>query len=297
MSDTERHAIQGEGLAAVVSAQGAELHSISTPAGGELLWQAGPEWPRHAPVLFPIVGRLANDRLLHRGAPTRLTQHGFARDRAFTFIERDVTGCRLVLEDDAQSRAIYPFAFRLEIAYGISGATLTVSYNLANPGLDVLPASLGAHPAFAWPLQPGLAASAHEILFDSEEPAPIRRLQDGLLRPDVAPTPVQGRRLQLTPALFEQDAVILEEPASRGLRYGIPDGPALRIGWTGFSQLGIWSKIVGDGTAPFLCIEPWNGLASPQDFDGEFLDKPHLMLIPPGSSVSAAWTLTPEHIA
>nr|WP_321985839.1 aldose 1-epimerase family protein [uncultured Lichenicoccus sp.] len=296
MSDTDRHSIRGRGLSALISAQGAELHSITTPAGRELLWQAGPEWPRHAPVLFPIVGRLVNDRLLHRGTATTLTQHGFARDRAFTFVERDATRCRLVLEDDAQSRAVYPFAFRLEIAYGISGSTLTVSYTLSNPGLDVLPASLGAHPAFAWPLEPGLAASAHEILFDSEEPAPIRRVAGGLLRPDVEPSPVHSRTLRLTPALFEQDAVILEEPASHGLRYGIPDGPALRIGWTGFGQLGIWSKIVGDGTAPFLCIEPWNGLASPQGSDGEFLDKPHLMLIPPAGSASAAWTLTPEHI-
>ncbi len=296
MAPTDRHTISGDGLTAVVSAQGAELHSIGTPAGRELLWQAGPEWPRRAPVLFPIVGRLVEDRLLHRGVVTKLTQHGFARDRGFTFIERDASQCRLVLEDDEQSRAIYPFAFRLEIAYGIDGSTLTVSYSLANPGLDMLPASLGAHPAFAWPLQPGLAAAAHEILFDSPEPAPIRRVAGGLLCPEIEPSPVQGRRLALTPALFEQDAVILEEPTSRGLRYGIPDGPALRIGWTGFSQLGIWSKIVGGRTAPFLCIEPWNGLASPQGFVGEFLDKPHLMLIPPGGSASAAWTLTPERI-
>ena len=297
MASTDQCPIKGDGLAAVVSAQGAELHSITTPAGRELLWQAGPEWPRHAPVLFPIVGRLANDRLLHHGVATTLTQHGFARDRAFTFIERAGAHCRLVLEDDEQSRAIYPFAFRLEIAYGIDGSTLTVSYHLTNTGLDVLPASLGAHPAFAWPLEPGLAASAHEILFDSEEPAPVRRVEGGLLHPEVEPSPVRGRRLELVPALFERDAVILEEPASRGLRYGIPDGPALRIGWTGFGQLGIWSKIVGGGTAPFLCIEPWNGLASPQGFDGEFQDKPHLMLLAPGTSASAAWTLTPERIA
>ena len=297
MSAGELHTIEDGGLAATVSADGAELHSIRTPGGRELLWQAGPEWPRHAPVLFPIVGRLAGDRLLHNGTASRMTQHGFARDRTFTFIERDRSECRLVLEDDEQSRAIYPFGFRLEIAYGIDGATLTVSYRLANPGREVLPASLGAHPAFAWPLEPGLPAEAHEILFDNEEPAPIRRVTGGLLRPDVEPSPVHGRRLALRPDLFADDAVILEEPSSHGLRYGIPDGPALRIGWTGFSQLGIWSKPVGDGTAPFLCIEPWNGLASPLGFDGAFLEKPNLMLVPPGGSVSAAWTLTPERIA
>ena len=34
--------------------------------------------------------------------------------------------------------------------------------------------------------------------------------------------------------------------------------------------------------APFVCIEPWCGTASPADFDGEFTDKPGLMHIAPG---------------
>ncbi|TIP33844.1 MAG: aldose 1-epimerase family protein, partial [Mesorhizobium sp.] len=41
-----------------------------------------------------------------------------------------------------------------------------------------------------------------------------------------------------------------------------------------------WSK---PGGAPFLCIEPWHGIASPADFDGEFADKPGVMLIEPGA--------------
>ena len=48
----------------------------------------GPAWPRHAPVLFPIVGRLAGDQLRHGGSAYRLTQHGFARDRVFAWLER-----------------------------------------------------------------------------------------------------------------------------------------------------------------------------------------------------------------
>ena len=288
----ERHRI-GDELVAVIAAQGGELQSICTAGGRELLWQAGPPWPRHAPVLFPIVGRLAGDTLLQDGVAYRMTQHGFARDRRFRFIAQDARSCRLLLEDDAQSRAIYPFAFRLEIEYRIEGSTLSVGYTLFNPSAQVLPASLGAHPAFLWPLDGDVRADAHEIVFAEAEPGPIRRVRDGLLRQAPEPTPIRGRHLALNQALFDDDAMILEAPASQSLRYGVPDGPALLIGWSGFGQLGLWAK----AGAGFLCVEPWSGLASPEGFDGEFATKPHLMLIPPGEARRASWSLTPSGFA
>ena len=59
----ERHEIGSGALRAVISVQGAELQSLRDASGEEWLWQAGPAWPRHAPVLFPIVGRLPGDTL------------------------------------------------------------------------------------------------------------------------------------------------------------------------------------------------------------------------------------------
>ena len=291
MTEVEMHRI-GDGLTATISAHGAELQSLRTAAGAELLWQAGPQWPRHAPVLFPIVGRLSNDTLIHDGLATRMTQHGFARDRTFGFASRGRDACRLRLGDDAQSRAIYPFAFDLEIDYRIDGPRLTVGYTVSNPARAILPASLGAHPAFLWPLAADLPRQAHAIIFERPEPAPVRRVQDGLLRPDTEPSPVRGRILALDDALFTDDALILEAPASTSLRYGVAGGPGLLIAWSGFHQLGLWSK----PEAGFLCIEPWSGLASPRGFDHEFRDKPHLMLIPPGESRHASWSVTVESI-
>ena len=295
VAEGERHTI-GDGLTATIARAGAELCSIRDH-GVELLWPAGPPWPRHAPVLFPIVGRLAGDTLRHDGAAYPMTQHGFARDRDFRFVERARAGCRLLLQDDARSRAVYPFAFILEIDYRIEGGSLAVRYTLTNPSASPLPASLGAHPAFLWPLPGGPLPGGpppgmHAIIFEREEPAPIRRLAGGLLRPDPLPTPIRGRRLDLDASLFDEDALILEAPASASLRYGVPGGAGLRLGWTGFRQLGLWSK----RDAGFLCIEPWSGLASPQGFDGPFKAKPHLMLIPPGESRQASWTVTPEAI-
>lgn len=285
---TDRHRIGADGLSATIQARGAELVSLCDAAGGEYLWQAGPEWRRHAPVLFPIVGKLAGDTLRHAGAEHRLTQHGFARDRRFEWVEREPASCRLRLTDDAESRAAYPFGFALELAYALAGGTLTVTASIANPGEAVLPCAIGAHPAFRWPLVPGAPKEAHRLVFEQPEHGPAHRLEGGLLGP-AEPSPVRGRDLSLSPALFARDALILPDVASRALRYEAPDGTALTVRWEGYPDLGIWSKPEG---ADFLCIEPWHGMSSPVGWDGDFAEKPGLLHIPPGGSRDFTWSVT-----
>ncbi|TGQ64672.1 aldose 1-epimerase family protein [Mesorhizobium sp. M00.F.Ca.ET.186.01.1.1] len=272
--------LHGDGISATVVGQGAELVSLRDADGTEFLWQAGPEWRRHSPVLFPIVGRLKGDQLRHRGQAYPMTQHGFARDRRFAWVEQGASSCTLVLTDDAESRAQYPFAFRLAISYGLGPRWLDVTFAITNSGDEPMPASIGAHPAFNWPLLPELPKEAYHLTFADNEPAPIRRLKGGLLLPQTQPTPIQGRTLALSERLFDDDAVILDRPASTRVRYAAKRGPAIEMSWHGFNELGIWSKPAG---APFLCIEPWHGIASPVDFDGDFADKPGVILIEPGA--------------
>ena len=286
----DRHVLSNAYLTVTVKADGAELCSLIDAADQELLWQAGPAWPRHAPVLFPIVGALAGDTLRHAGHTYPMGRHGFARDRRFAWLERSATACRLVLHDDAQTRAHYPWPFRLELAYVLDDDALSVRTTVANTGRDVLPASWGAHPAFQWPIGDDVPAEAHTLEFDQPEPAPIRRLDAaGLLRPDPVPSPIEGRILRLDRSLFADDAVILDAPASTSVRYGAPGTPTIEVSWEGYRQLGLWSK--PDAGADFLCIEPWHGYASPEGFDGDFTDKPGLLLIPPGEKRSMSYRI------
>ena len=277
----ERHTLRSSGIEATIKAHGAELCSLKDPQGVELIWQAGPVWPRHAPLLFPIVGRLKNDALRHRGKTYPMTQHGFARDQVFEWAARDATSCSLVLRDSAATRARYPFAFRLSVSYRLQAADLDVTFDITNTGEEMLPASIGAHPAFNWPLHEGAAKESYNLTFSDAEAEPIRRLKDGLMREKPEPTPIQGKMLALSERLFDDDAVILDRLASRSVRYAADRGPSLEVSWDGFPELGIWSK---PGGAAFLCIEPWRGFASPSDFDGEFSDKPGVMHIAPGAT-------------
>lgn len=286
--DADLHAFGDDRLCVTVAAQGAELQAITDARFGELLWDGGPAWPRRSPVLFPIVGRLNGDALRVEGRSYRIGQHGFARDRRFAWVDRAAAGCRLVLEDDAQTRAAYPFAFRLEVDYRVAGGGLTVAYRLTNPGLEVLPASLGAHPAFRWPLADGVAPDAHRIVFAEPEREPIRRLSGGLLDPNPRPTPIDGRTLALHRGLFAEDAIILDRVRSRALRYEAPGAVALEIAWDGFQELGLWTK---PDSGDFLCIEPWRGFADPVGFAGELSDKPGVMHVAPGETRELSWSV------
>ena len=279
----------GDGrLSATVAADGAELQSLRDASGVEWMWQAGPEWPRRSPVLFPIVGRLAGDTLRHEARAYRLTQHGFARDRRFEWIAREETGCRLRLTDDADTRAVYPFAFVLELSYAVTNGALSCEAQVSNPDESPLLFSIGAHPAFAWPLPGGGAKEGHAVVFGAEETGPARRATGGLIDGTERLT-LENRQLRLTEELFADDALVLLGLRSRRLRYQSPAGPALDLCWENYGDLGLWTKPGAD----FLCLEPWCGYASPLGWDGELAQKPGVVNLEGGGTRRFRWDATP----
>ena len=282
--------IASDRLTARINPLGAELSSLTGADGAELMTDADPAyWTGRAPILFPIVGRLAGDTLRVDGRAYPMKQHGFARRLMWDTVEAAPDRASFALADDAKTRACYPFAFRLDLSFRIVAATLHVEATLANPGEVALPASLGFHPAFAWPLPFGEPRDAHRIVFDADEPEPIRRLApDGTLRPEPVATPLDARTLALADALFDHDALIWEQVRAPGVTYGTPTGPQLRVACPDMPSLGIWSK----PGARFVCIEPWHGHADPQGYAGEFRDKPGVFLVPPGGSKRIGFAIT-----
>ena len=166
MSD-DRHTLRSDRISATVLAHGAELCSLQTADGLELLWQAGPEWPRHSPLLFPIIGEVRNEQIRVRGKVYRMLRHGVARDNDFTFTDRSPQSCRLVQADTAETRTHFPFAYRLILSYMLRGADLEITMAIANPNDEVLPCSIGGHPALNWSLLPGLPKESYRLTFSA----------------------------------------------------------------------------------------------------------------------------------
>ncbi|WP_447763929.1 aldose 1-epimerase family protein [Sphingopyxis panaciterrae] len=273
-------AIANEFMEADIAPLGAELFSLRDAAGREMMTDADPRWwTGRAPLLFPIVGRLAGDRYRLGAAEYALPQHGFARRREFALIDKQPSSARFRLEADAETRAVYPFAFELIVDFALEGAALAICVTVANRGDEDMPFSFGFHPAFAWPLPFGARADAHRIRFDTDEPAPVRRVAPGtgLIGPGTEPSPVSGRELAPASGMFERDALIWDRLASRGLSWGADGTPGLRIEFPDTPWLALWQK----PGAHYLCIEPWAGMADPFGFNGEIWEKPGIMRLRP----------------
>lgn len=271
--------IQNLHLRLALKAQGAEMVRLQTLSGMDLLWDGDPAvWPRHAPTLFPIVGRLKDDTHTLNGRRYHLPQHGFARDLPWRLVKLSRERATFVLKDSDATQAQYPFPFELRVTYRLLDQAVRVIYELINPGTTPLPASLGAHPALRWPLVPGGRREDYRIRFEVAESEPILRLSGGLLDPTPQPTPVQERTLSLRDELFKEDVLIFTRLRSRKVRYDAPGSPVVELAWDGFPHLGLWTK----PGAGFICIEPWQGVASPVGFLGELAQKPGSILVPPG---------------
>jgi galactose mutarotase-like enzyme len=274
--------IRSADLSAEINPLGAQLSSLRDSAGRDLLWNGDSKWwAGRAPVLFPIVGSLAGGTYLYGSKRYALSRHGFARGKPFETVAATPTTAMFKLRADDTTRAVYPFEFELEMRFALQGPTLTATATVRNTGDRELPASLGFHPGFRWPLPYDQPRDAHFIEFETDEPAPARRINaEGLMSSEELPTPIAHRRLALIDALFEKDVVIFDRIKSRAVRYGASRGPHIAIRFPDAQYLGVWTR----PGAPFVCIEPWQGVTDPAEFSGDIRQKPGVFTVAPGAA-------------
>ncbi|MDQ2879492.1 MAG: aldose 1-epimerase family protein [Pseudomonadota bacterium] len=289
MSDLVHIAAPG-GLSAAINALGAELTHLRDAEGRELMTDADPAfWTGHAPILFPVIGVVNEDVIRLDGVTYPMAKHGFARHSTFAVVEQASDRATFRLTDNAETRAAYPFAFALDIAFAIAGTTLSVTATIVNRGPVPMPASFGFHPALAWPLPYGEPRADHRIVFDAAEPEPLRRLTtDGLIASATRPSPLDdARTLHLRDDLYTDDALIWDAVRSQAVRYGASAGPQIHVAFPDTPMLASWTK----PGAHFICIEPWHGIADPVGFSGNFRAKPGVFEIAPGGDKRIVMTI------
>ena len=255
--------LQNEELTAIVKEKGAELGSLKSNATGiEYLWQADPKyWARHAPVLFPIVGQVKDGKYEYRGAVYELPQHGFARDQEFEVTEQSQDRVRLRLKSSDETLAKYPAAFELLLTYELVASQVNCTYDVFNTGADDMHFSLGLHPGFTCPMVEGTSFEDYELVFSEKETLDRHLLDGPLLSGEVEPHYLQDEAsIPLHHELFKDDALVFEGIKSQNIRLqSTKTEHYVEMGLAGFPFLGIWSK--PNSKAPFVCIEPWYGVA------------------------------------
>lgn len=264
--------ISNEHLNASINHKGAELCSLKDNSSKtEYLWQGDPTfWSRHAPILFPIVGRLKNDEYIYEDRTYHLSQHGFARDMDFELIRKEDAYASFSLKSSGQTLMVYPFRFELIVSYELIDSSIRVSYEVYNKDHKDLLFSIGGHPAFNCPIDSGEVRSDYHLHFSSQETVSTQLLTDGIRSGKTIPLLQSQQDLDITDHLFDQDALILNDLSSSMITLMNGQKQHLSMHFENFPYLGIWSK---DSQSPFVCLEPWYGVADKESHNQQLYEK------------------------
>ncbi len=228
-------------------------------------------WNKTSPILFPIVGRLKNDSYSINGKAYELPRHGFARNFEFEIEHQTENAVVLLLTENQETLKQYPFQFELRLKYEIIENSLKLNYSIINKSQEIMPFSIGAHPAFAID---GLF-SDYTLDFNQSENFISHELEKEQFNNSSKKIPSENGKINLDYSLFEKDALVLKHLKSDTLTLLKKNQPFISVEFKDFPYLGIWTK----PNAPFLCIEPWCGLADNVNHNGNIYEKEGIQLL------------------
>ncbi|WEV53285.1 aldose 1-epimerase family protein [Bifidobacterium sp. ESL0704] len=278
----------------VIDRHGAQInHIYNRKYHFDYIWN-NDIWPKHAPVLFPAIGRSNEDAYLYEGRRYNMPQHGFASDYDFDIIESNDTKLVLSLKANEATKKIYPFDFVLTVTFTLGDDGLTLRFVVANRGEKTLSYSLGSHPAFNVPIDGEGAFDDYTLRFTPQQ----RELkQFGIVK---TPNPYRDGKIKdvvgfdgelpLDYRHFDDGLIIIENEGIAEVELSSPKtSHSIALTLSDFRYLTLWTKEGSD--APFLCLEPFNGLP---DVVGEPLDimkKEGNMLLEPGELKASSYSI------
>lgn len=263
--------ITNQFLTAQIKHTGAELCSLKDNSNREYIWNGNPDfWGKHSPVLFPIVGTLKNNSYQYDNAQYQLSRHGFACEMDFELIDKQENSATFSLIAPQSTKEKYPFDFDLHLIYTLDNRSLKIEYKVFNNGESTMPFSIGAHPAFDLPGD----FENYSLVFEKEETLNYYLLEEGLISNKTNELILDKNELHLNYKLFENDALVFKNIASKSITILDKSKPFLKVSYTDFPDLGIWTP-----NAPFICIEPWFGYSDTVEKSGNIFEKEGIQLL------------------
>ena len=253
---------------------------VLNASGHEYIWEADPDhWGKHAPVLFPFIGMLKEGSYTYKGQRYPMDKHGFARDNTFDRVDSSRAAVTFRLASNDELRRKYPFDFQLDVSYRFKEQSIINEYVVRNLGKDPMPFSIGGHPAFRCPQLLGEKRSDYRLVFNKEENIETCLLNEsGLFSGETRPC-FKGKTLMISDTLFDDDALVFKSLKSTNVSLERGNKRWIKFHYQGFPYLGIWSM---SGESPFVCIEPWFGMADYADHNGDIERKEGVQIVQPG---------------
>ncbi len=279
----EIRVIENEFLEVKINDKGAELWELwNKKTKEQVIWDGRPEiWNRHAPVLFPFVGRCSGNEFLYRNQAYAVGQHGFARDMVFSMTEMGKDYAVHELSADGQTKKSYPFDFCFRVIHQLEENNLLVSWEVENRGEEKMYFKLGGHPGFLLP-EMEKEGKEYSLYFPGKERLVYLLIdpKTGLGVPDETYelSLKEGRRL-IEKHLFDRDALIFDDGQITEVSVLRPDKSVyVTLSCEGFGSVGIWAK----PGAPYVCLEPWDGRCDNTGSCKDLEKKPGLNCLEPG---------------
>ena len=281
--------IENEYLQVTVTTWGAQVKSVVRKCDNvEHIWQADKSvWGYHAPILFPHAGKVVDGRIEAKGGVYESPQHGFARLMEHDFVDRTEDTVVLELCAGDQTRARFPYEFRLVSTLTLEKDTLHHTLTVENLDEERMPFGIGYHPAFAIPFDDQHVATDYELRFsEMESPICLNCLPTGLLQDNHYCLGSNIVHIPIDEKLFANDSHGMTNLKSSALGiYEKGSGRGVGCNIEEFPYTLIWSKT---GMPRFVCIEPWHSLPSPEGGSSKWEEKPAAAVLKPGE----AWSTT-----
>ena len=288
----KKYQIQNEQLQVSANQKGAELANIFSPKKNiEYVWTADSNhWGRHSCILFPTVGKVKDDTYRIGEKTFALKQHGFARNVDFELIEHHATSMLFELKSSPSSLEVYPYQFRLLVGYELLENQIKIIYTVENTDNQPIYFSIGGHPGFNVPLSNDEKRSDYSLVFNQKETAVRHLLDGGLFNGETKTVLDNHNRIPITDNLFDDDALVFRNMKSDEVSLENGKGEkVLTFNFAGFPDLGIWSA---NADAPFVCIEPWFGIADTAKANWDFREKDGVMKLEEGKKFECIHTVT-----
>ena len=263
--------ISNSKISASINSIGAELIRLEKDNKNYIWTVDETYWNKTSPILFPIVGRLKNDSYSINNTTFELPRHGFARNYDFQIVNQTENSVLFQLESNSETLKNYPFDFQLQLEYLLEDNTLKMNYSVVNKSNETMPFSIGAHPAFAIDNN----FSDYSLRFNKDDKFISFELENEQFNNSFKEINTIKNTISLDYSLFEKDALVFKHLNSDELTLLENGQEVLTVQFEGFPYLGIWTK----PNAPYLCIEPWCGLADNVNHNGELSIKEGINLL------------------
>ncbi|MFV0575886.1 MAG: hypothetical protein ACK5NC_10830 [Vibrio sp.] len=271
--------IENTKIRASVKLIGAELVEWTSKATGiNHLWTEN-GWPNSAPILFPIIGNLANETYTYEGKTYTLSRHGFTRNSEFDVLEQHSDKVVLILKDNPNTYMVYPFSFQLKVSIEVKDDVLAIRYEVENTGCKDMLFSIGSHPAFTHTNDATLIFESLSLPYEGDngfidfsKQAKINFHQNKIK--------IDNYDFKRGPLYFKDmdSQTIRLENQNTMISMTIPNVPFL----------GLWKKPECD----FICIEPWYGITAKNAENIEDLrDKAGMITLPSNERFSTEYQL------